>query len=166
MSHYDFRKSIALGWLDWHTHWPTRYKDQSTNKTNRSPMNPRPTASIITRSTRSTSSQVSDISGVSRDNSKKRCKSSLGFEDEKSSLYSSRLVFSSENNHIAEPVRSKSSECQLHKWVLGGGTAMCRRHTRVKSQLMVCPTCNIVLCIKCYKKFHTVYDLKTIKLSI
>ena len=43
---------------------------------------------------------------------------------------------------------------------------MFRRHTRVKSQLMGCTICNIVLCIKFSKIFHTVYDLKTIKLSI
>ena len=75
-------------------------------------------------------------------------------------------MLSSENNHIAEPVRSKLPECQLHKWVLGGGNPMCRFHTKVKSQLRVCLTCNIVLCIKCYKIFHTVYDLKTTKLNI
>ena len=27
-------------------------------------------------------------------------------------------------------------------------------------------TCNVVLCGKCYKLFHTVYELNTIKLNI
>ena len=80
--------------------------------------------------------------------------------------YQYRLVFSAEYNHLPEPVKSKSSECQLHKWVLGGKNAACRRHTRVKSQLSYCPTCNVVLCIKCYKLFHTIYDLNTIKGNI
>ena len=76
--------------------------------------------------------------------------------------YQYRLVFSVEYNHLPEPVKRKLSEYQPHKWVLGERNAACRRHTRVNSQLSHCPTYNIVLCIKGYKLFHTIYDLNTI----
>ena len=75
-------------------------------------------------------------------------------------------MFSAEYNLLPEPVKRKLSECQLHKWVLGGRNAACRRHTRVNLQLSHCPTYNIVLCIKGYKLFHTIYDLNTIKGNI
>jgi len=77
--------------------------------------------------------------------------------------YLHRLVFSSEFDHILEPIKMKSSECQLYKWVLKGNNTVERMHTRVESHLSYCTTCRVVLCIKCYKRFHTIYDLNTIK---
>ena len=167
LRHYEFRKCIALGWLDWNKHWPTRYEDASKpTRRKRLRSAQRPAASVITRST-TTMSQASDISIITQNSaSVKRCRSSCAFEDTTSSVYQHRLEFSAEHNHLPETVKSKSSECQLHKWVLGGKNAACRRHTRVKSQLSYCPTCNVVLCIKCYKLFHTIYDLNTIKGNI
>ena len=167
LSHYEFRKCIALGWLDWNKYWPTRYEDASKpTRRKRSRVAARPAVSVITRST-TTMSQGSDVSIITQNSIPvKRCRSSCAFEDTTTSAYQHRLQFSAEYNHLPETVKSKSSECQLHKWVLGGRNAACRRHTRVKSQLSYCPTCNVVLCIKCYKLFHTIYDLNTIKGNI
>ena len=77
-----------------------------------------------------------------------------------------RLLINAEFNHLPEPIPTKEGECQLHKWVLHDVPNAARSHSRVKGQLSYCRTCNRILCVRCYKLFHTVYDLNTIKNNI
>ena len=105
LSHYEFRKSIALCWLEWRTHWSKRYEKQK-NKEKRT--RPRPALSIITRqATAASSSQASNISAITCDSSPKRCKTSHNFGDPSSLAYQHRLVFLSEYNHLQEPAKKQ-----------------------------------------------------------
>ena len=76
-----------------------------------------------------------------------------------------RLKLDTMHNHLAEPSPRKEGECQLHKWVLQGVKSF-RAHGRVKGQLIYCRTCNVILCVRCYKTFHTVFDLDSVKKNI
>ena len=73
-----------------------------------------------------------------------------------------RLKIDTVQNHLAEPSPRKKGGCQLHKWVLQGVKSF-RLHGRVKGQLAYCGTCNVILCVWCYKTFHTVFDLNSVK---
>ena len=53
-------------------------------------------------------------------------------------------------NHL--PIKCmKDANCQLHYWL---------HKSKFRQQLMTCPTCNVNLCIYCYKIFHDVPNLK------
>ena len=75
-----------------------------------------------------------------------------------------RLTLTKEFHHIAEPVSSKNSECQLHKWCLKGHVP--DHVARVKAKLCYCPTCNVIFCLSCYSPFHKMSDLHTIKSNV
>ena len=49
---------------------------------------------------------------------------------------------------VVIPDKSKKSlRCQLHRWA--------DRSYEFKEKIMVCGTCNVSLCLHCYKEFHT-----------
>ena len=53
------------------------------------------------------------------------------------------------------PVQCKQNvQCQLHKWCSSSKQKM-----RVETQLCYCPTCNVNLCLECYRPFHTETDI-------
>ena len=70
--------------------------------------------------------------------------------------FDERLVLSDEFTHLPALATSKYSECQLHKWA----------EKRTRKQIAYCADCNVCLCIKCYKTFHTVLDLHRVKNDI
>ena len=60
-------------------------------------------------------------------------------------------------DHLPEPTTiSSNPRCALHRWV----------GIEKKAQIMKCTTCNVNLCLDCYKKFHSVVDLVSIKQSL
>ena len=52
--------------------------------------------------------------------------------------------------HLPRPVGKKNTKCQLHNFLANKAVA---------SQVAVCGTCNVVLCSRCYRPFHTVFNI-------
>ena len=59
-------------------------------------------------------------------------------------------------NHLPIKNDKPKNNCQLHYWA---------NKQKVRAQLMKCGTCNVTLCITCYKIFHEVAQLKTNKVK-
>ena len=49
-----------------------------------------------------------------------------------------------------------ANNTQIHKWA----------NKRTRKQVMLCSDCNVTLCVTCYKPFHTILNLKTIKADL
>ena len=155
MSHYRFREAVALAWMDSETYWPDRYRQRRRNKvvspSNESLNTRKSNASVssLSRQTRSTTASQQ------QKQQKKHC-STLTQGSIDSGKFGSRLIHTGDCTHMPTPVHSKHSECQLHKWA----------NKRTRKQVMICPDCNLTLCVSCYKPFHTVYNLNSIKADI
>ena len=52
-------------------------------------------------------------------------------------------------------VKKNSLRCALHRWV--------DHKYEIRSMVMVCTSCNIPLCISCYKPFHSVASTTELK---
>ena len=44
--------------------------------------------------------------------------------------------------------------CSLHSWA---------ENMRIRKQIVKCVTCGIDLCVECYKNFHTIQDVHTLR---
>ena len=144
LSHHNFLKEIALAWIR---------KDVVGKKRK---------AECITSTTSTTSVSVltgdSAFSAISAEEyvhkKGKRLKrindSSL---DPHNGYYKCRL--SLQHDHLPEIPKGRH-RCLLHRWA----GKDCR------AQIMYCPTCNVTLCVQCYKPFHTKTDLIRCKIAI
>ena len=113
-------------------------------------------ASISSLSTRMTrSSYASSLVPKHPAEDKRNC-TTLTLPNLSSGLFSNRLIVNEMCTHFPLPVRSKHSECQLHKMF----------NKRTRKQVMLCPDCNVTLCVLCYKPFHSVDDLNKIKVEV
>ena len=52
-------------------------------------------------------------------------------------------------------LKKRRLRCALHRWV--------NRNTEIRSMILLCSTCNIPLCVRCYKPFHTVACVKKLE---
>ena len=109
-------------------------------------------SSLSTRMTRST--QASSLPS-SKEEKKKHC-TTLSMSNLKNGAFTKRLIVNERITHFPLLVRSIYSVCQLHKCF----------NMRTRKQVMVCPDCNVTLCIQCYKPFHTVYQLDSIRADL
>ena len=66
------------------------------------------------------------------------------------------LIISDKFTHLLALTRSKYSKCQRHEWV----------QKRTRKQIAYCADCNVCICSKCYKTFHTVLGLQRVKKGI
>ena len=155
MTHYAFRESFCLSWLDSEQHWPLRYS-KGTRGTIQSTVAQVSTSisSVASTLTHATLEPTKLISRSTRLNDAR-------VNNKKFNM--NRLTVTPHYNHLPEPC-PKQTEFQLHKWCL-------KEHAdtktgRVKKQLCYCCTCNITLCMKCYSIFHKVHDLSTIKFNL
>ena len=170
ITHYDYRESIALLWLDLKTYWPSRYKKiLKKGRVRPSVSTKSPSASRVRPSISATSPSVS--SAASTLTNVRTCTTSpctIATATKRATRISDelvnnrgfnlrRLTISAQDNHLPELVRSHS-ECQLHKWCFKNH----KTARRVKKRLMLCPTCNVILCLECYSTFHKVHNLNTI----
>ena len=149
MTHYSFRESIALAWLDQEKFWPSRYaRCYRGDSKGTSGRKKQASLSRVTRS--SINASHSSESLIS-----KSC-STLNKYSLEAGSFNKRLILKDDYTHLPAPAVSKHSECQLHKWA----------NKRTRKQIAYCADCNVCLCIKCYKVFHTVADLNRIKSDI
>ena len=134
MTHYEFRKQIALAWVDPENYWPTDSTKKSARKRKR--IEVEEGDGITTRSAASTSSQLND--------NKKRCVaiSDASLHPEKGAL-KERLV---RGGHWPEVSKGKDVCCQLHRWGTG---------RKYRAKIVTCKQCKVNLCIDCFYEFHT-----------
>ena len=95
-------------------------------------------ASIVSRRVSSTSKQLTTIT----DNSLNPCTGKLCCRLDRTL------------NHLPVQPMKPEANCQLHNWA---------KQSKHRKQLMKCPTCNVIICLDCYKKFHEVSDLSVLK---
>ena len=151
MSHYEFRKQIALAWIDPTTYWKDRMKNNQQKK-------PPTTCSTETESrpSRKCSQSVSVASAQSIVGVKKRA---IHVNDNTlcprtGSLCHWLSVHS--GAHMPRLSDSKTPKCALHHW---GGR-------RVRAFIVKCGTCGVHLCVDCFEKFHTCQEVDELKKSV
>ena len=146
LSHYDYIKMIALGWMDQENHWPQK-KCTPVKK-------PRPNDEVASASTHTSASESSrrlrsTFSSSEPDPDFKRPARTMKFTD--SSLSGTLGYRRLDNRQQHFPVKATVPKpiCQLHRHVTG---------QRVMKGVSKCCVCNIHLCLGCYELFHTVED--------
>jgi hypothetical protein len=131
LSHYDFRKEIALNWLDSsyepRTH---RIKEAPTKKTGLSSMFSSPSSvSTITTASSLRATYCNDSSLA--ENGALNCRLDTTLP------------------HLPSRKTGTKSQCALHRWT----------GNRMEAGILYCRSCNIHLCIDCYEIFHTESNL-------
>ena len=132
LSHYDFRKEIALNWLDpMYVPRTHQVKDAPTKEKTTGLMSlfssPSSVSTITTASSRATF--CTDLSLA--ENGALQCR------------------LNTTMSHLPSRKRGIRPQCALHSWT----------GSRNQSDILYCRTCNINLCVDCYKIFHTRSDL-------
>ena len=149
ISHYEFHRQVALAWLKPDEYWGKK----SEKKQRRSPRS---------HSGSSTESIVSTSIGARRslyiqseDKKETRCHrvTDMSLHPFTGKL-KDRLNIS--KMHLPIEATKSDSRCQLHMWA-----ANMRFRTNI-----VCTTCNVTLCIRCFAHFHLVHDLVKSKAMI
>ena len=161
VSHHDFRLQVALAWLKDEQYWPGRFKinKRKRNSTTRS-MSPQAKNWSPQSRTRSVSTANSSVTFSEADNEIEQPVCKLTDESLKSKSFQFRLICSNEHTHLPIMVKNANSECQLHRWALN---KVSRNASRTKKHIAYCSDCKVKLCMICYKAFHTVQDLNTVK---
>jgi hypothetical protein len=134
LSQHNFRKAIALAWIDPENHLPM-------GRERRQKYRARTTPAKLSEARRS----------VRKDESKKNDKHRSEQFTDKTVGPAGRLTVTRLDpslNHLPVPSGEKS-RCSLHRW-LGIET---------QKDLMKCEACNISVCVRCYYCFHTIEDL-------
>ena len=138
-THYEYIRAISLAWLDQETYWPSRKKTSASSN-------------ITQSSQSSTSSMMSRL----RPSNTTVVARSVTFTDKTLDAYSGALRCRLDRHfaHLPERGDKKVNSCQLCYW---------KNKERVRSQVLRCNTCQILLCIDCFKPFHEVADLNMLK---
>ena len=141
MSHHDFRKAIALYWIN-----PQEYESEIKNKAS------------FTLKRKCSSSTASSVSSISMDSSIKKSKfvktgihhvTDASLCPNNGSL-KCRLDKNVDHIPMESPARAR---CRLHWW---GGV-------ETQSQVLSCPGCGVNLCSRCYRFFHTKPDIVSMR---
>ena len=134
-NHYEFIKCITLAWLDPVLYWPVTSKKRVSS------------SSICTTATAS-----SRTSKKSKPNRKRNSTlSDLSLDPYCGAV---RCRLDTRLNHLPEEEERGEAQCQMHYW---------KNKSKYRKQLMKCATCQVTLCLKCYKIFHDRPDLTPLK---
>jgi len=134
LNHFEFMRQIVLAWIDPDTYWPVNEKrDSSSVSTTSSFTSPRPSKRIREIPKRNTT-----------------------FTDKALDPYTGilRCYLDTSLDHLPDENDKAEGSCQMHYW---------QDKTKYRKQLLKCATCQVCLCIKCYKTFHTIPNLIPIK---
>ena len=158
MSQHDFRKDVAEAWIN-----PAEYAKEKglkmTVTTNRKRKTITDADSSVSSVTMSTSSSVSSRRLKTSVSSRRLFtprpeKRATAFTDDSLSPNGQlKIRLNVAADHYPIPPSSTRARCALHRWV----------DNESLKQAMKCTTCNVHLCIQCYKLYHTVPDLISIK---
>jgi hypothetical protein len=145
LSHYQFRKMIALAWIN-----PSQFAEGNKKNTKRKYSNDDISCA---RSTRSYSS------------ARERCNSTQkGAYISDESLHphhgALKIRLSGLYHHCPARPHAKDPTCSLHRWA-SEDNAFKRR-----GNIMKCDCCNVNLCIDCFPLFHRIEDVKKLKSEI
>ena len=155
LSQHDFRKIIAIAWIN-----KSYFKKYVESKEECREMVIEYERVKRKRGTVASISSISSASGVvtrSKDTTddnipveKKQRATALTDVALKSVVgkFACRLI--PELDHLPMPKTGSNVRCALHRW---------GNKTTVQRSVMMCPTCNIQLCLNCYKIFHSERDL-------
>ena len=161
LSQYQFRKEIALYWInpslfqrDYHRlSTPTSRSGTATTAigtasstaTRTSPRTHKKRKLIYSP----TNSTISSLTGISSPTT------TATTVNDRSLHVNGKLNCRLIRTYDHSPVQCKQNvQCQLHKWCSSSKQKM-----RVETQLCYCPTCNVNLCLECYRPFHTETDI-------
>ena len=135
-TNYEFIESIVLAWLKPSQYWSKRKTIRSgfESATDESTV----AASIICRRVSST------------------LKRSATINNNALNPYTGQLCCRLDRglNHLPVQIKKAEANCQLHNWAF---------KSKYRKQLLMCPTCNAIICLDCYKMFHEVSDLSILK---
>ena len=140
-SHHDFRKEIALAWIN-----PNERKNAIQ----------KPADSIITRRKRF-SSEISTPSTITEESLTLRNKKATRMTDEAlkpNGSLSCRLQAA--YDHLPERPHTNKARCALHRWA----------GVEYRASMLYCLTCNVNLCLNCYKNFHQNVNILQTKKSL
>ena len=59
-------------------------------------------------------------------------------------------------DHLPKKPKLKKCRCRLHMWF----------GIKTQKDTLFCPTCNVNLCIKCYKMFHNCQNIVAMKMAL
>ena len=151
LSHYEFIQQIGLAWLKPSSYWPSKASTGrgAKRKGMRTVSDDQTSASVATIT-------VAESVVAQRKNliNKKNSTMTVKALDPYSGCLRCRLDHNL--NHLPIKNDKPKNNCQLHYWA---------NKQKVRAQLMKCGTCNVTLCITCYKIFHEVAQLKTNKVK-
>ena len=137
LSHHDFQKSIALSWIQKTGKYSIRKRKRGRTTDSISPL----TIDFSSKFSISASSEHNKCSRVT-DDSLQPITGGL----------SRRLDVTLD--HLPDPSKS-NSRCSLHRFV----------GIETERQVAYCATCKVNLCIKCYRFFHRIADVKSLKMA-
>ena len=140
LSHHDFQKSIALSWIQKTGKYSIRKRKRGRTTDSISPL----TIDFSSTALSTTSASSADCPKCSRvtDDSLQPITGGL----------SRRLDVTLD--HLPDPSKS-NSRCSLHRFV----------GIETERQVAYCATCKVNLCIKCYRFFHRIADVKSLKMA-
>jgi hypothetical protein len=135
LSHYEFRKQIALNWLD------SSYDEPTTNEIKDGPRKKNGSTTLF-----SSPSSVSTITTASS-----RANFCTDTSLSENGILQCRL--DTTLSHLPSKKEGNRPQCALHSWT----------GIRKERDILYCRSCNIHLCIDCYEIFHTRSNLVATK---
>ena len=139
MSHHNFRKAIALYWIN-----PDKYEKEVKQS-----------LKMYKLKRKSMSSSVSSISMDSTIQTPKKVKTGQHYVTDMSLCPSTGTLkcwLDQNLDHIPE-AEAPRARCRLHWW---GGV-------ETQAQILTCLACGVSLCSKCYRLFHTKPNIVSMK---
>jgi hypothetical protein len=161
MSHYEFRKRIALAWMNPDKYWPNRFSKKAQNSSAGG------TNSTNTASSQSTLSRKRGPDSLDSESSsvcnKKKCYGVRVTDrnlDPRTGELRNRLGFGPGQHGPVVPSQ-KYPACALHNWAYYGN-----KDGVVRKQILFCDTCKVSLCVPCWKRFHEIQEVADLKASM
>ena len=146
LSHHDFRKAIALAWID-----PKKYYNKNSDRTKTKKSSDTAMRSTGKRKAVPLATQVNTRNSIASPTTKKR--KATPFSDKTVADHGAlRIRLDTTRDHLPLPPGT-NSRCAMHR-CLGFET---------EKSVLLCPGCNVKLCHQCYRTFHTTPKIVEIK---
>ena len=157
ISHYDFRKEIALAWLNPEKYWPTRYKNRK-----KPPLQPSYGAkrALPMKRKADDASVMSTRSDGSSHSVKRSKKITINSLDPRVGELRNRLSFGP-GMHFPDPCQVKYPQCGLHNLCFKG-----KDNEKYTKSVYYCRNCNVHLCMICWRSFHTIQEVDSLVAAI
>ena len=148
LSHYDFIKSIALAWIDPKTYWPSTWHSRKRNQVMK----------LASQASRISSDNSTASDGVSTRRQLNMDSRNIRFTEQTLNPYDGLLRCRLDNklSHLPEKSTKIDPQCQLHYYFY---------KKKMKAQILKCSSCNVTLCVGCYKLFHEVPSIAGVVLD-